>query len=313
MDNIKTLEMHKITDLKYGENPHQKASLYEYNKCLDYELLSLKELTYNNILDSTTAIETASEFYDVAAAIIVKHANPAAVALAKDLASAWGKAFDSDPVSSFGGCAAFTKKVDIKLAKMLADIYLSIVIAPDFDEDALLELKQNRSLKIMKMNTPLKDISRFCDEEIRITPFGVLVQEKDIKDFDTKTFKVITKRKPEQKEAEDMIFASKIVKHVKSNAVVVARDLRTIGVCAGQANRIGALEIAISKVCDSVKDAVVATDGTLNTKDTVQLAVQNRISGIIQPAGSIKDKEITETADKYGITMISTGIRHFKH
>ncbi len=313
MDNIKTLEMHKITDLKYGENPHQKASLYEYNKSLDYELLSLRELTYNNILDSTTAIEIASEFYDVHSAIIVKHANPASVALAKDLTSAWGKAFDSDPISSFGGCAAFTKKVDIKLAKMLTDIYLSMIIAPDFDEDALLELKQNKSLKIMKINTPLKDISRFCDEEIKITPFGMLVQEKDMKDFDTKTFKVITKRKPEQKEAEDMIFASKIAKHVKSNAIVIAHDLRTIGICAGQTNRISAVEIAINKVCDSTKDAVIASDGALNTKDTVQIAVQNRISGIIQPAGSLKDKEIIETADKYGITMISTGIRHFKH
>lgn len=313
MEDTRTFNLNKISDLKYGENPHQKASLYKYQKCLDYEVITKSELTYNNILDSTTALETAAEFYDVFGVVIVKHSNPSAVALASDLTGAWNKAFDSDPVSSFGGCVAFTKKVDVNLAKMLSNIALSIVIAPDFEKEAIEELKKNKDLKIIKINTPYKDILNFSNEEIKLTPFGALVQEKDNKDFDIKTFKVVTKKKPEQKEAEDMIFASKTAKHVKSNAVVVAKDLRTIGICAGQTNRIGAIEIALNKVCDSTKDAVIATDGILNTKDTVLLAVQNRIAGIIQPFGSKNDKEIIETANKYELAMISTGIRHFKH
>lgn len=313
MDDNKTLNLSKISDLRYGENPHQKASLYEYKKALEYELLTDGELSYNNILDASVALEIAAEFYDVFAAVIVKHSNPSAVALAGDLNSAWGKAFDSDPISAFGGCAGFTKKVDLTLAKMLNDVYLSVIVAPDYEDDALEALKLNKSLKIIKIKTPYKNILRFSDEEIKLTPFGALVQEKDTKDFDINSFKVLTKKKPEQKEAEDMIFAAKVVKHVKSNAIVVAKDLRTIGICAGQTNRIGAVEIALNKVCDSAKGAVIASDGTLNTKDTIQLAVQDRISGIIQPAGSKNDKEITETADKYEIALIATGIRHFRH
>jgi phosphoribosylaminoimidazolecarboxamide formyltransferase/IMP cyclohydrolase len=192
-------------------------------------------------------------------------------------------------------------------------MFLEVVIAPSFDFEALAELKKKKNLRIIQMNTPFAEILKFQDEEIKLTPFGALIQQKDNKDLDVKTFKVITKKKPEQRELEDMIFAFKVVKHVKSNGIVVAKDLRTIGICGGQTNRVGAVEVALNRVCDSTKDAVVASDGFFPAIDNIQIMAQNRVSAVIQPAGSIKDNEVIEAADKFGISMISTGIRHFKH
>lgn len=309
----KAYYFNKIQQLRYGENPHQKADLYSYNKELDWVLLNGKEMSYNNFLDATAALELASEFYDVAASVIVKHTNPCAVALAPNVESAFDKALDSDPISPFGGIVAFTKEVNLSLAKKLSAMFLEVVIAPSFEKEALEELKKKKNLRIIQINTPYSEILKFQNEEIKLTPFGALIQQKDAKDLDVKTFKVITKKKPEQGEVEDMIFAFKVVKHAKSNAIVVAKDLRTIGICAGQTNRVGAVEIALNRVCDSTKDSVIASDGFFPATDNIQIMAQNRVAAVIQPAGSIKDKEVIECADKYNISMISTGIRHFKH
>lgn len=309
----KAFYFNKIQDLRYGENPHQKANLYSYNKELDWVLLNGKEMSYNNFLDSTTAIEIAAEFYDVAAVAIVKHQNPCAVALAPNVEQAFDKALDSDPISPFGGIVALTQEVTLPLAKKLSAMFLEVIIAPSYSLEALEELKKKKNVRIIQMNTPYSEILKFQNEEIKLTPFGALIQEKDNKDLDVATFKVITKKKPEQKEVEDMIFAFKVVKHVKSNGIVVAKDLRTIGICGGQTNRVGAVEIALNRVCDSTKDSIVASDGFFPAIDNIQIMAQNRVSAIIQPAGSIKDNEVIECADKYGIAMISTGIRHFKH
>lgn len=313
LNDIKALYLNKINDLRYGENPHQKAALYSYDKQLDYEILNGKEMSYNNILDATAAVNIAAEFFDVNCCVIVKHTNPCGVALGKSIEDAWKKALDCDPLSAFGGIVAFTKEIDDTVAKHLTSMFLEIVIAPSYSQAALEILKTKKNLRVIKINTPYEKYTNFVPQEVKLTPFGVLVQEKDTLELDPDKFKIVTKQKPTQEQIEDMVFAFKIAKHVKSNGIVVAKDLRTLGICGGQTSRVGAVEIAINRVCDSPKDAILASDGFFPAVDNIHLAAQNRIAAIIQPAGSIKDKEVIETADKMGLVMAITGIRHFRH
>ncbi len=312
-ENTKSYHLVKIKNFRYGENPHQKASLYSYDKELDYNMLSGNELSYNGILDLSSALEIAFEFFDVAACVIVKQTTPCVVALAANVEQAFDKALDSDPVSLFASSAAFTQKIDLPLAKKLNLLSLSSIIAPDYEQEALDELRKKKNLRIVKLNTPLEKILNFQTEEIRLTPFGALVQQKNTASLDADKFKVATNKKPEQAELEDMIFAYKIVKHAKSNAIVVAKDLRTIGICAGQVNRALSVEVALRNVCDSPKGSIIASDGAIGTMDNIQIAAQNRVVGIIQPGGSLRDKEIIAGADKYDIAMVTTGVRHFRH
>ena len=304
----------KKQNLRYGENPHQKAALYDFGEQLvDYEVLGGKELSYNNIVDVTAALNIVSEFFDVNAAVIIKHTNPSGVALGKTLEEAWDRALDCDPLSAFGGIVAFSKKVDLNIAQKLTKMFLEVVIAPDFEEGAIEQFKTKKNLRIIKINTPLEKYKQFTEKEIKLTPFGALVQDKDIKELDVETFKVATKEKPTAEMIEDMVFAQKIAKHLKSNAIVIAKDLKTIGICGGQTSRVGAVEIALMRVTDSAKDAILASDGFFPATDNITVAAQHRIKGIIQPGGSIKDKEVIDLADKLNICMITTGIRHFKH
>lgn len=304
----------KNKDLRYGENPHQIAGLYDFGeKLVDYEVLGGKELSYNNMVDVTSALNIVSEFFDVNAAAIIKHTNPCGVALGKTLEEAWDRALDCDPLSAFGGIVAFSKKVGLNIAQKLTKMFLEVIIAPDFDEEAIEELKHKKNLRIIKINTPLDEYRNFIDKEIKLTPFGALIQEKDTKELDVETFKVVTKEKPTAEMIEDMVFAQKIAKHLKSNAIVVAKDLKTLGICGGQTSRVGAVEIALMRVTDSAKDAIIASDGFFPATDNITVAAQHRIKGIIQPGGSIKDKDVIELADKLNICMITTGIRHFKH
>lgn len=310
---IKNCHFEKIQDLRYGENPHQKASLYSNSKEVDYEILWGKELSYNNILDITAAVNIASEFYDVSAAAIVKHTAPCGVALGKNIFDACQKALDCDPISAFGGIVALTKEVDEQTAKLLNSIFLEVIIAPDFDEEALEILKSKKNIRLIKLNTSLEDYKKISNEEIKITPFGVLIQETDKKELDKDTFKVVTKAKPTAEQIEDAIFAWKIAKHAKSNAIVIAKDFKTLAIGQGQTSRICAMEWALNYACDEAKDAVAASDGFFPAIDNVQAAAQCRIGLVIQPGGSIKDNEVIAEADKLGISMITTGIRHFKH
>lgn len=304
----------KKQNLRYGENPHQKASLYDFGqKKPDYEVLGGKELSYNNISDITSALNIVSEFFDVNAAVIVKHTNPCGAALGVTLEDAWDKALDCDPLSAFGGIVAFSKKVNIEIARKLTSMFLEVIVAPDYDDNALQLLKTKKNLRIIKLNTPLEDWKNYLGKEIKLTPFGALIQESDKKELNPETFKTVTKEKPTPEMIEDMVFAHKIAKHLKSNAIVVAKDLKTIGICGGQTSRVGAVEIALRRVADSAKDAILASDGFFPATDNITAAALYGIKGIIQPGGSIKDKEVIETADKLNICMITTGIRHFKH
>lgn len=314
-DAHKTMFLKKEGDLRYGENPHQKAALYKNveSEAVDYEFLNGKELSYNNILDMTAAINIVSEFYDVASVAVVKHNTPCGVALGKSINEAYLKAIDSDPISAFGGIIAFSQPVNTEIAKHASSMFLEVLVAPDYEPEALELLKKKKNLRIIKLNTPLKDFKKFCEKDIKVTPFGTLVQEFDTKELDKDSFEVVTKKKPTTEMIEDMVFAWKVCKHVKSNAIVIAKDFKTLAICGGQTSRIDSMEIALNRACDGAKDAVAASDGFFPAIDNIQAAAQCRIAGIIQPGGSIKDKDVIDAANKYDMVMITTGIRHFRH
>lgn len=312
-NNYFSLNIKKAKDLRYGENPHQNASIYYTNNTIDYEVLNGKELSYNNILDASACTNILSEFYDVCACVIIKHNTPCGAALGKDISEAWAKALDCDPLSVFGGIVGFTQVVNEDLAKQLTAMFLEVVIAPDFTPKALELLKTKKNLRVIKLNTSLIEYKNHLNQEIRVTPFGTLVQDSDKGELDKDNFKVVTKAKPTAEMIEDMIFAWKIVKHAKSNAIVIAKDFKAIGIGQGQTSRVDAFEIALNKACDGSKDAIAASDGFFPAIDNIHVAAQGRIAAIIQPGGSIKDEDVIKTADKYNIAMITTGIRHFKH
>lgn len=301
----------KDGDLLYGENPHQKAALYS-GKQVDYEVLNGKQLSYNNFLDMNLATSIVSEFYDVCAVAITRHSMPCGVALGSTIFEAYQKAIDCDPISSFGGIAAFSREIDEKLAKNLSSLMLEIVIAPNFSDKAL-EILKDKDLKIIKLNTPLKDYRTFVSKEIKVTPFGILVQEADKSQLEKDSFKVVSKKKPTTEMVEDMIFAWKVSKHTRSNSAVVVKDLKTVGICQGETARIDAIEKALDRACENSKDAILATDGFISSVEGIQAAIQGRIAAIIHPGGSLKDKEIIKTVDKYELVMIQTGIRQFRN
>lgn len=308
-DKLFVLSGVKDGDLVYGENPHQKASLYVH-KQVNYEVLNGKQLSYNNFLDMSLAVSIVSEFYDVCAVAITKHSMPCGVALGSTVAEACQKAVDCDPVSSFEGIAAFSGEIDEKLAKNLSSLMLEIIIAPDFSEKALEILKQ-KDLKIIKLNTPLKDYRTFVSKEIKVTPFGILVQEADKSQLEKESFNVVSKKKPTTEMVEDMIFAWKVSKHTRSDSAVVVKDLKTVGICQGETARVDAIEKALDKACENSKDAILALDGFVSGAEGIHAAIQGRVAGIIQPG--FKDKEVIKIADKYELVMITTGIRQFRN
>ncbi len=312
-ENYFSLNIKKTKDLRYGENPHQQASIFHNAGTINYEVLNGKELSYNNILDCSACTGILSEFFDVCACTIIKHNTPCGAALGKDIEEAWAKALDCDPLSAFGGIVGFTQVVNESLAKQLAAMFLEVIIAPDYTPKALEILKQKKNLRVIKLNTALEEYKNYLNQEIRITPFGILVQTSDKGELNKDTFKVVTKTKPTAEMIEDMIFAWKIAKHAKSNAIVISKDFKAIGIGQGQTSRVDAFEIALNKACDGSKDAVAASDGFFPAIDNIHVAVQGRIAAIIQPGGSIKDEEVIKTADKYNIAMVTTGIRHFRH
>lgn len=309
---FKTFNFEKLKDLKYGENPHQHASVYKMEKMVDYEVINGKELSFNNILNVTEAVNIVSEFYDVNAVAIIRHNKPCGVALGRSLYEAYTKAFDCDPISSFYGVAGFSKSVDAEVAKHLNSMAVEVVVAPDFEPEAVELFLDNPEIKLVKLNTSLKEYRRLTVEEVVITPFGVLVQDRNISELKKEMFKVVTKEKPTAEQIEDAIFAWKAVKHAKTNSVVIARNFKTIAIAQGQTNAVSAVESALNYACDGSKEAVLASDSVLTSEDCIYSAIQGRISLIIQPGGSIKDQKLIETCDKYGIAMITTGIRNYR-
>lgn len=308
----KLFSFEKISELKYGANPHQKATIYKSDKMVDYEVINEKVLSYNDILNLTTAANLMSEFYDIPAAAVVKHSVPCGAALGRDIYEAYTKAFDCDPFAMFFGTVAFSKTVNFEVAKHLGSMSVKLILAPDYEEKALDLLKETTNAKIVKLITPLKDYKKFTQEEINVTPFGTLVQENNRSELDKDLFKVVTKTKPTAEQIEDAIFAWKIAKYSRTNAVVVAQDFKTSAIAQGQTSAVAAVEIAMDTACDNSKGSVLASDEALQGAEAVNAAAQGRVSLIIQPGGSIRDREVIAAADKFNIAMVFTGIRNLR-
>lgn len=300
----------KVYELRYGENPHQKACFYRQmmpgTGLADAKQLNGKELSYNNIIDTQAAWGLVKEFNEPAC-VIVKHTNPCGTAIAQTLAEAYDRAFAGDSVSAFGGIIAFNRRVDLKTAEKAAEPFMEVIIAPAFDEDALECFKKKKNLRLLELK-----IGKKSDMQFKTVEGGFVVQESDEGELDMESLQVVTEIKPSAEQLEELAFAWKIVKHVKSNAIVVAKDNMTIGVGAGQMNRVGAAEIALQDD-GKCQGAVLASDAFFPFADTVELAAKKGIKAIIQPGGSIRDQESIDACDKYGIAMVFTGMRHFKH
>jgi phosphoribosylaminoimidazolecarboxamide formyltransferase/IMP cyclohydrolase len=310
-----TLPLSRITTLRYGENPHQKAALYGVGKRqVDFEYLHGKELSYNNILDMQSAWNIATEFTENPACVIVKHNNPCGVAIStRSLSDAFQRALDTDPLSAFGGVVAFNQPVTEQTARHMKDIFLEVIIAPDFEPAAFELLSTKKNLRLVKRELPMAKAGQLEFKQVADELFLVQGVDDNALGEQEQRFKVATEQKPTDAQLEDMVFAWKVVKHVKSNAIVLAKDGKTVGIGGGQTSRIGALENALKLACDDAKDAVLASDGFLPHEDNIYAAAQARVGAIIQPGGSVKDPEVIKLANQYHIAMVTTGIREFKH
>ncbi|NLI89272.1 MAG: bifunctional phosphoribosylaminoimidazolecarboxamide formyltransferase/IMP cyclohydrolase [Epulopiscium sp.] len=315
-----TLTFEKVQQMRYGENPHQDAAFYEEVTGKEGTLpaakqLHGKELSYNNINDANGALELLKEFTEPAI-VAVKHANPCGVGTADTIYHAYMKAYQADPISIFGGIVVSNKKIDKKTADEMVKIFLEIVIAPEYDEDALEVLKSKKNLRILQLDDI--DYINKSAYDMKKVGGGMIVQNKDLVLYKEEDFKVVTDRKPSDKEMEDLIFAWKIVKHVKSNGIALAKDGQSVGLGGGQVNRIWAAEQSIEHGIEflgeeTVEGSVLASDAFFPFPDVVEAAARAGIKAIIQPGGSIKDQDSIDVCNKYGITMIFTGMRHFKH
>lgn len=307
------LSFTKIQDLRYGENPHQQAAFYkEAGKnrgLINIRQLQGKELSFNNILDLNSAVELVKEFENPAV-VIVKHNNPCGVAQDKALHKAYLAAWKSDLLSAFGGIVALNRKMDLKTAKLIVKSgFLECIIAPDFDKEAAELFKGKKNLRLLT----LADMSAIREIEFKRVSGGALIQDKDFETLDLENLKVVTKKKTTKAEMESLIFAWKVAKHVKSNAIVLSRGLKTVGIGAGQMSRVDSVFIARKKAGKLIHNSCLASDAFFPKADAVIVAAKSGVKAIIQPGGSISDDEIIKTCDKYGVSMVFTGIRHFRH
>jgi len=311
-----SLTFEKVQEMRYGENPHQKAVFYKEVGanvgCLpSAKQLHGKELSYNNINDANGALELLKEF-DEPTVVAVKHANPCGVGSADNIYDAYIKAYESDPVSIFGGILAANREIDERTAEEINKIFIEIVIAPSFTEGALKILTQKKNIRIMQLdNISAKVPSGTYD--MKKVAGGLLVQSYNNDLLNMDELQYVTEKKPTKEELESLIFAMKVVKHTKSNGIVLAKGRQTIGVGPGQTNRIMAAKIAIEYAGDRAKGAVLASDAFFPFPDCVEAAAAAGITAIIQPGGSIKDQESIDACNKHGIAMVFTGMRHFKH
>jgi phosphoribosylaminoimidazolecarboxamide formyltransferase/IMP cyclohydrolase len=304
----------KVSDLRYGENPHQKAALYReslYNglSLVEAKILQGKEMSYNNYLDSSAALELVKEFTEPAA-VIVKHNNPCGVAIGKDLQSAYKKAFDTDPVSAFGGVIALNRNVDVATAEEILKLFVEIIIAPGFESEALKLLSKKPNIRVLEVDFS-KSSAGF---DIRKIQGGLLTQEKDMAMIDNfKSLKVVTKRKPTEDELTALRFAWKVCKHVKSNAIVYTSNDQTLGIGVGQTSRVDAAKLGAMKALKKLENSVVASDAFFPHRDGIDFIAKVGVKAVIQPGGSVKDSEVIAAADEYNMAMVFTGVRHFRH
>lgn len=303
----------KVENLRYGENPHQQAAFYKESGCNGQGIaharqLHGKELSFNNIVDMEAAWTIVNDFDEPAAAII-KHTNPCGTGIGSTIAEAYDKAYTADTVSAFGGIVAVNRPVDKAAAEKMSTLFLEAIIAPAFIPEALQILTGKKNLRLLEAPPLAKGEA----VDLKKVSGGLLIQQLDRADEQTGEYRVVTKRQPDEQEWQQLIFAWKVVKHVKSNAIVVAKDNKTLGVGAGQMNRVGAAAIALEQAGADAQGAVLSSDAFFPFGDTVEAAAKAGITAIIQPGGSVRDEESIAKADQYGIAMVFTGIRHFKH
>lgn len=314
-DNL-TITFEKQQDLRYGENPHQKAYYYKEIKPCEGALTTAiqlhgKELSFNNINDTNGAVEALREFSEPTI-VAVKHANPCGIGSGETLYDAYTKAYEADPVSIFGGIVAANRPVDGKTAEEINKIFIEIVIAPGFTEEALKILTQKKNIRLLKLESISVPLQKGQIDMKKVSG-GILVQEVDGELYNEADLKVVTKKAPTEKELKDLKFAMKAVKHVKSNGIVVAKDGKTLGIGPGQVNRIWAVGNAISQSTDDLSGAVLASDAFFPFDDCVTAAAKAGITAIIQPGGSMNDEDSIRKADELGLAMVFSGLRHFKH
>lgn len=310
------LNFDEVQTLRYGENPHQKASFYRNSKETPFSVafsnqIQGKELSYNNIQDANAALSIVREF-EAPFCVALKHMNPCGAGVGENLLDAWNKAYEADKVSIYGGIVAVNRPLTKEVALLMKPIFLEIVMAPSYNADALEVLATKKNLRVLEVNMSKEETQ--CKAYVGING-GMLVQDADLQCIELSPEMCVTKRKPTEKELKDLNFAWKVVKHVKSNAIVVAKDEATCGVGAGQMNRVGSAEIALNeaKALGATEGLVLASDGFLPFGDTVELAAKYGVTAIVQPGGSIRDEESIKVADEKGIAMLFTGMRHFKH
>ena len=297
--------------LRYGENPHQKAYHYVQDNNESYALqnavqLHGKEMSYNNIQDASAALDILSEFDEIAC-VAVKHMNPCGVAVGKDVFEAYSRAYEADPVSIFGGIVAVNGVVDKATAEKMHSIFLEIILAVDYDDEALEILTKKKNLRIYKLG----DKNNNHEQQIKSVRGGILVQ--DFNSELAESYEVVTDKQPTKEQMLDLEFGLKVVKHVKSNAIVVVKNGQTLGIGAGQMNRVGSCKIALEQAGALADGAVLASDAFFPMRDSADLAAEYNIAAIVQPGGSIRDQESIDACNEKGMAMLFSKIRHFKH
>lgn len=316
-----TMTFEKVQDMRYGENPHQKAAFYKeigkkVGSLTEAAQLNGKELSFNNINDTNGALELLKEFSEPTV-VACKHGNPCGVGSADDILGAWTKAFEADKVSIFGGIVVINREVTAALAAEMAKIFLEVIVAPSYEKEAIEILQAKKNLRVLELpgiEVPQPENSY----DLKKVNGGLIVQTIDSKLFDEADLKVVTDRAPSEKEMEDMKFAWRVVKFVKSNGIAIAKNKQTVGIGPGQVNRIWATEQCFEHAAeliseDATKGCVLASDAFFPFDDCVEAAHKAGITAIIQPGGSVRDEDSIKKCNEYGITMVFTGMRHFKH
>ena len=303
----------RLNELRYGENPHQEAALYVATKdgggVAKARQLHGRDISFNNLMDADAAWRAVNDF-DETAVVVIKHTNPCGLACHPDAAEAYRKAFSGDPVSAFGGIVGFNRTVTVAAAQEMGEVFYEVVVAPDYEPEALEMLKKKRNLRILAV-PPSIDGGDSLD--LRPLSGGLLVQTRDNIIEDHASWKTVTERTPTPEELRDLAFAWKVSKHVKSNAIVLAKDNTLLGMGAGQPNRVNSVHLALRAAGDSSKGSVLASDAFFPFADNIELAGQGEVTAIVQPGGSIRDEEVISAANEYHIGMVFTGVRHFRH
>jgi phosphoribosylaminoimidazolecarboxamide formyltransferase/IMP cyclohydrolase len=303
------LSFTKVADLRYGENPHQKAAMYTDGSATgvaNARQVQGKELSYNNIVDLQAAWDLAQEFEEPVCAII-KHTNPCGTATGKTLAEAYKRALECDPVSAFGGVIGVNRPIDAAAAEEMAKLFLEVIAAPSFEKGTLDKFSVKKNLRLVEITNSLQKWV------LKNVSGGMLVQDADLHQLSNADLKVVTKRQPTPEEKRALLFAWKVCKHVKSNAILYSRDGQTVGVGAGQMSRVDSCRIGAEKAVLPLKGTVAASDAFFPFPDGVEEIAKAGATAIIQPGGSVRDQEVIEAADRLGMAMIFTGVRHFRH